>query len=207
MWNGRGLNAKGARSYNFALLLCLSMNKILGVNGVSCVWRQLASLAYNRLKSGWKITSSHFQLWNLTTYEERISIAVTYLLYCLLLKCTACTLTNTKEELISHFYSKVFNEDFNLSFVYPKSDTCGTCEQLMIELSSLSDNPSKKQVAEQRRDEHHRSAEKFYSDIRLDTEMAKKNTHISTVSSISSRIYYYHIVLHAAVMGARIWHS
>ena len=81
-----------------------------------------------------------------------------------------------------HYYSKVFNEDFNLSFGDPKSDTCGTCEQFMIELSFLSDNPSKKQAAEQRRDEHHCSVEKFYSDIRLDTEMAKKNTHISTIS-------------------------
>lgn len=73
-----------------------------------------------------------------------------------------------------HHYSKVFNEEFNLSFGYPKSDTCGTCEQFMIEFSSLSDNPSKKQVAEQRCDEHLCSAEKFYSDIRLDTEIAKK---------------------------------
>ena len=52
----------------------------------------------------------------------------------------------------------------------------------MIELSSLSHDTSKKQVAEQRRDEHLCSAEKFYSDIRLDTEMAKKNTHICTIS-------------------------
>ena len=81
-----------------------------------------------------------------------------------------------------HYYLKVFNDEFNLSFGYPKSDTCGTCEQFMIELSSLSHDPSKKQIAEQRHDEYLHSAEKFYSDIRLDTEMAKKNTHICTMS-------------------------
>ena len=33
-----------------------------------------------------------------------------------------------------HYYSQVFNTEFNRSFGYPKSDTCGTCEKLKIEL-------------------------------------------------------------------------
>jgi hypothetical protein len=37
----------------------------------------------------------------------------------------------------------VFNEEINLSFGYPKSDTCGTCEQFKIKLQSdFSENSS-----------------------------------------------------------------
>lgn len=81
-----------------------------------------------------------------------------------------------------HYYLKVFNDESNLSFGYPKSDTCGTCEQFMTELSSLNHDPSKKWIAERRRDEYLRSAEKFYSNIRLDMEMAKKNARICTMN-------------------------
>ena len=34
-----------------------------------------------------------------------------------------------------HYYSKILNEDFNFSFRYLKSDTCGTCEEFRIKLS------------------------------------------------------------------------
>ena len=45
-----------------------------------------------------------------------------------------------------HYYAKVFNEEFNLSFGYPKSDTCGTCEIFRSKLASLSEGEPKSEV-------------------------------------------------------------
>ena len=42
-----------------------------------------------------------------------------------------------------NYYAKIFNEEFNLSFGYPKSDTCGVCEQFKIQLS---ESPEKSSV-------------------------------------------------------------
>lgn len=78
------------------------------------------------------------------------------------------------------YYAKVFNEEFNLSFGYPKSDTCGVCEQFKVELQS--DESQVISSVRKRHEEHLRSAEKFYSELRLDTEMAKMNKHVSTVT-------------------------
>ena len=39
------------------------------------------------------------------------------------------------------YYAKIFNEEFNL-FGYPKSDTCGVCEQFKIQLSESPENSS-----------------------------------------------------------------
>lgn len=77
------------------------------------------------------------------------------------------------------YYAKVFNEEFNLSFGYPKSDTCGVCEQFRIQLQSESSDSS---VVHERHEEHLRSADKFYSELRFDTDMAKKNAHTSTIT-------------------------
>ena len=81
-----------------------------------------------------------------------------------------------------HYYSLVFNTEFNLSFGYPKTDTCGTCEKLKIELESLPDGTPEKQHVQENQEQHFYSAEKIQSDIRLDTEMAKNNQHIRTIT-------------------------
>jgi hypothetical protein len=83
---------------------------------------------------------------------------------------------NEKPIVKYHYYSRIFNEEFNLSFGHPKSDTCGTCEQSRIPLASVQDGSTEKQDAQQKHEEHLRSAEKFYADIRFDTEMATKKT-------------------------------
>ena len=81
-----------------------------------------------------------------------------------------------------HYYNKVFNENFNLSFGYPKTDTCGTCENFMVKLSALPDGSQEKLATQKMHEDHLRSAEKFYSGLRFDTEMAKQNSDIRTVT-------------------------
>ena len=75
-------------------------------------------------------------------------------------------------------------EEFNLHFGYPNSDTCATCERFRIQLNSpsLTEGCQEKIDLPQGREDHLRSAEGFYSSLRLNTELAKKNDHISTIS-------------------------
>ena len=60
-----------------------------------------------------------------------------------------------------HYYNKVFNENFNLSFRYPKTDTCGTCEEFMVKLSALPDGSQEKLATQEMHEDHLRSAENF----------------------------------------------
>ena len=81
-----------------------------------------------------------------------------------------------------HYYSKIFNEEFNLSFGYPKSDTCGTCENFRNELSSLTEDSLQRREVEKKHDTHIHSAEHFYSSLRSDTKIAKDNNHVCTIT-------------------------
>ena len=48
-------------------------------------------------------------------------------------------------------YAKIFNEEFNLSFGYPKSDTCGQCDQLKHQISSFTDKWPEKALLKKER--------------------------------------------------------
>ena len=88
-----------------------------------------------------------------------------------------------------HYYA---NEEFNLHFGYPKSDTCSTCEHLHIQLNSLRGGSQEKVELQQKHEDHLRSAEQFYSSLCLNTEMAKLNDHIYTISfDFQSKICHY----------------
>ena len=80
------------------------------------------------------------------------------------------------------YYSKVFNEDFNLYFGQPKTDTCGTCEEFKVKLTSLQEGSLAKKKAQDDKAEHLRCAERFYADLHVDTELAKKSEHVRTIS-------------------------
>ena len=57
--------------------------------------------------------------------------------------------------LVSYpYYARVFNEEFNLSFGYPKSYTCSTCEQFKIEIDSLPEGCSEKHAVRQKHEDH-----------------------------------------------------
>ena len=48
---------------------------------------------------------------------------------------------DAEDPVVSYnFYLKYFNKNFNLSFGYPKSDTCGTCDSLQIQLDSADES-------------------------------------------------------------------
>ena len=69
-------------------------------------------------------------------------------------------------------YRKIFNNDFNVSFGYPRTDTCSKCDEIKIciekafkELSNNPDSEHLKQALRKlqfERDIHQRKANTFY---------------------------------------------
>ena len=89
---------------------------------------------------------------------------------------------NHENLLVSYdYYLTYFNQNFNFSFGYPKSDTCSTCDQLEVQLNASSDSAVQSSIRLQKED-HLRKAENFYSSLRTDTILAKQNSHIATLT-------------------------
>ena len=81
-----------------------------------------------------------------------------------------------------HYYLKYFQENFNLSFGYPRTDTCSTCDQLQVQLDSASESTSMKALITEQKEEHLHKAERFYSSLRAHTQLAKENLHVAVIS-------------------------
>lgn len=100
------------------------------------------------------------------------------------------------------YYAKIFNEKFNLSFGYPKTDTCGACEQFKNQISPFVEECPEKVAAKKEQEDHLCSA---YSELRLDTEISKKNeTSNKTCHSHNSLLGTF---LYAPTMVIYIWCS
>ena len=76
------------------------------------------------------------------------------------------------------YYLKYFN--FNLSFGYPKSDACCTCDGLQIQLEAADDTQKVGIMAQ--KEDYLRRAKNFYSSLCSNTNMTKTNVHIATVT-------------------------
>ena len=72
-------------------------------------------------------------------------------------------------------YRKVFNEDFNLGFGYPRSDTCQLCHGLKIGLEAASDQTERDELNVQLA-EHQLKAGLGYQNLREDTQVAKSDS-------------------------------
>ena len=104
-------------------------------------------------------------------------------------------------QIVSHgYYLKYFNENFNMTFGYPRADTCGTCDALRVQIESATD--AQKMTLQAQKEDHLRRAENFYASLRTNTKLAKMNAHITTVSfdfqqnlplpNIPAEVFYMH---------------
>ena len=69
-------------------------------------------------------------------------------------------------------YHNIFNTNFNISFGYPRTDTCSKCDEFKIKIESikieLSLNSECKKLKQQldeielQKEQHHKDAETFY---------------------------------------------
>lgn len=85
-----------------------------------------------------------------------------------------------KPKVTYDYYYRHFTESFNLSFGYPRTDTCATCDQLKIQLDAASTDELKQQLNVQK-EVHLRKAQAFYNDLKEKTEMAQIDETVETI--------------------------
>ena len=75
-------------------------------------------------------------------------------------------------QIVSYgYYLKYFNENFNMTFGYPRADTCGTCDALKVQIESATD--AQKMTLQVQKEDHLRRAENFYASLGTNTKLAK----------------------------------
>ena len=80
--------------------------------------------------------------------------------------------TGAKPVVKKWLYRKIFTEEFNLSFGYPRSDTCETCDLLQIAIKA-SDSEVEREKLQREIAEHQHKASQGYLQLRADTEATK----------------------------------
>ncbi|KAL5246297.1 hypothetical protein ACI65C_013705 [Semiaphis heraclei] len=87
-----------------------------------------------------------------------------------------------KPKLKYNYFANYFNTNFNISFAYPRSDTCQTCDNLK-KIIDNENNAEEKANLKVEKQIHLRKAEVFYTYLRELTAQAKQND--STVEVLS----------------------
>ena len=108
-------------------------------------------------------------------------------------------------------YRKIFNSDFNISFGYPRTDTCSKCDEIKISIEQatkdLSHNPDSEQLKQAlqkvqlEKDVHQRKADTFYRRKREAWLKASKDQNFEAITidfnknlslpNISTNEFYY----------------
>ena len=80
--------------------------------------------------------------------------------------------TPAKPQVKDWLYRKIFNEEFKMSFGYPHSDTCETCDLLHIAIQSASGEQQEKYQKDLA--DHQEKASRDYSLLEADVDVTKK---------------------------------
>ena len=78
-------------------------------------------------------------------------------------------------------YRKIFNEEFNLSFGYPRSDTCQLCDELRMAVASTSSETQRSELNSQLA-EHQLKASQAYQLLQNDTKLAKNDPDLHVIT-------------------------
>ena len=73
-----------------------------------------------------------------------------------------------------HFYHDIFVREFNIHFGYPRTDTCGTCDSLKLNIEASTD-VSEKNRLEQELESHQTFAKSGYETFRYDQKLSKQS--------------------------------
>jgi len=79
------------------------------------------------------------------------------------------------------YFAKYFASNFNISFAYPRSDTCQTCDQLYKSIQNETD-PEAKASLDLEKEVHLKKAQIFYTYLKQLTAEAKENNSIDVLS-------------------------
>jgi len=89
------------------------------------------------------------------------------------------------------FFTDHFGNNFNISFGFPRTDTCQTCDHLKMVIDAQID-VDQKLVLQSEKDLHVAKAELFYKDLKKYIQEAKiLDNKIEVLCFIINRIYHY----------------
>ena len=108
---------------------------------------------------------------------EGLSIAQMHRLYLSKYEPTADESYVVKEWL----YRKIFNEDFNLGFGYPRSDTCQLCDELQMASASTTCETQRNELS-LKLAEHQLKASQAYQLLRNDTDLSKSDPDLHVIT-------------------------
>ena len=109
--------------------------------------------------------------------DEGLSISRMYQLYLKKYQTDTCA----KPEVNEWLYRKIFNEEFNLSFGYPRSDTCDTCDLLNVATRACTDDDERAKKQEKLA-VHQEMASQRYKLLRSDAEAKRESTNKAVIT-------------------------
>lgn len=87
------------------------------------------------------------------------------------------------QNLVPVHYStyRLIFKSYNLSFRKPKTDTCGKCDRMMVQIK-MESNPKEKEKLQLQLENHQNSARRVYNEKRKDIDATKTNSSVRTSS-------------------------
>lgn len=99
-------------------------------------------------------------------------------------------------------YTDVFRGEFNIRFGLPRSDSCGYCDRLYMQLVACNNDDDRKKLQNESM-KHHMSADAAYKTLKADTEKAKINKDYIVICTDLQQVLYCPTVSHSAVFYQR----
>jgi hypothetical protein len=101
-----------------------------------------------------------------------------------------------------HLYRDVFRSSFNLRFGFPRSDTCQKCDSYYVKLLNAADETERNKILIES-ELHHRKAEKSYSTLKEDSELAKNNSNLIVLTTDLQQVLFTPSLTHSNVFYQR----
>ena len=108
---------------------------------------------------------------------ENLSIARMYRLYIQKYEPDASETPQVKEWL----YRKIFNEEYNIGFGYPRSDTCEKCDSLKVAIDEAKTDEQRKPLQVELAN-HHEEAARGYQSLHADSERSKSDASLAVIT-------------------------
>lgn len=78
-------------------------------------------------------------------------------------------------------YHEIFNEEYNISFGYPRSDTCENCDLLKVAIDSAQSEERRSTLQAELAD-HHEKAAQGYQSLRFDSENSRADANSAVIT-------------------------
>lgn len=112
---------------------------------------------------------------------ENLSIARMYCLYLQQYEPEVNKDAGDKPQVKEWLYRKIFNEEYNIGFGFPRSDTCEKCDFLKV-ASDNAKTEEERATLQAELAEHHEQAAQGYQSLRSDTSRGKADPTLAVIT-------------------------